>query len=71
MTEVVIVVDLDQVQELVLVETESRCYKCTEYDHFTKDCLTSKLEKGTEQIQQMYNTDEKQTSLKSISERHV
>ena len=25
-----------------------RCYKCREYDHFTKDCLTSKLEKETE-----------------------
>ena len=28
-----------------------RCYKCREYDHFAKDCLTSKLEKETEQMQ--------------------
>ena len=41
-----------------------RCYKCRECDCFTKDCLTSKLEKETEQVQQMYNMDEEQTSLK-------
>ena len=26
-----------------------RCYKCREYDHFAKDCLTSK-QKESEQI---------------------
>ena len=41
MTEVA-VLDLDQVQEQVPVE-RIRCCKCREYDHFTKDCLTSKL----------------------------
>ena len=29
-----------------------RCYKCREYDHFAKDCLTSK-DKESEQTQQM------------------
>ena len=28
-----------------------RCYKCREDNHFAKDCLNSKIEKGTEQIQ--------------------
>ena len=30
-----------------------RCYKCREYDHFAKKCLTYKLEKESEWIQQM------------------
>ena len=36
-----------------------RCYKCREYNHFAKDCPTSKEER--EQIQQMINLDERQT----------
>ena len=43
-----------------------RYYKCQEYDHFVKDCPTSKLEKETKQVQQMYNMDEEQTSLKIL-----
>ena len=31
-----------------------RCYKCREYDHFTKDCLSSKVAKKTDQIQQYF-----------------
>ena len=27
-----------------------RCYKCREYDHFAKDCLTSKIQKETKQV---------------------
>ena len=41
-----------------------RCYKCREYDHFAKDCPTSKIEKEAEQIQEMYNMDKEQTALK-------
>ena len=44
-----------------------RCYKCREYDHFTKDCPTSKEEREIEQIQQMLNLDEEQTSLKMLA----
>ena len=45
-----------------------RCYKCKddEYDHFRKDCPTSKSEKEAEHIQQMFNMDEEQTSLKTL-----
>ena len=39
-----------------------RCFKCREYDHFGKDCPTSKEEREIEQIQQMFNLDEGQTS---------
>ena len=40
-----------------------RCYKCREYNHFIKDCPTSKVEKESEKIQQMYNMDEEQAAL--------
>ena len=44
----------------------TRCYKCREYDHFAKNCPTLQTEKGSEQIQQMYNMDEEQTALKVL-----
>ena len=44
-----------------------RCYKCREYDHFTKDCPTSREEKEIEQLQQMLNLGDEQTSLKSLT----
>ena len=44
-----------------------RCYKCRKYDHFAKDCLTTKEERKIDQIQQMFNLDEKQTSLKTLA----
>ena len=43
-----------------------RCDKCREYDHFTKDCPTSREEKEVEQLQQMLNLEDEQTSLKSL-----
>ena len=48
------------------------CYKCKEYDHFTKDCPTSREEKEIEQLQQMLNLQDEQTSLTpSISNMQV
>ena len=44
-----------------------RCYKCRESDHFATDCPTTKVEKETDQIQQMFNLDKEQTSLKMIA----
>ena len=44
-----------------------RCFKCREYDHFANDCLTTKAEKETDQIQQMFNLDEEQTSFKMLA----
>ena len=44
-----------------------RCYKCQEYDHFAKDCQMIKEERETEQIQQLFNLDEEQTSLKTLA----
>ena len=43
-----------------------RCYKCREYDHFANDYPTLKEEREIEQIQQIFNLDEEQTSLKAI-----
>ena len=40
-----------------------RCYKCREYDHFTKDSPTSR---ELEHLQQMLNLDDEQTSLKPL-----
>ena len=40
-----------------------RCYNCREYDHFTRDCPTSREEREIEQLQQMLNLEEDQTPL--------
>ena len=37
-----------------------RCYKCREYDHFTRDCPTSRGERALDQLQQMLNLEEKE-----------
>ena len=44
-----------QDQEQVTNRDRIRCYKCREYDHFVKDCPTSREEKEIEQFQQMLN----------------
>ena len=40
-----------------------RCYKCREYNHFVRDYPTSREEREIEQLQQMLNLEENQTSL--------
>ena len=42
------------------------CFKCRENDHFAKDCLSSETERGSEQIQQIYNLDKNQTAVKVL-----
>ena len=61
-----VIVGLDQAQELVLID-RIKCFKCREYDHVAKDCPTAKVEKKSEQIQQMYNMDEEQAMLKLLA----
>ena len=43
-----------------------RCYECRKYDHFTKDHPTPREEKELEQLQQMLNPEDEETSLKSL-----
>ena len=40
---------------------------CQEYDCFTNDCPMTKEKGETEQIQQFYNLDEEETSLKALA----
>ena len=35
-----------------------RCYNCREYDHFARDCPTSRQERVIDQLQQMLNLEE-------------
>ena len=37
-----------------------RCYNCREYDHFARDCPTSREERDLEQLQQMLNLEAKE-----------
>ena len=43
------------------------CYKCREYDHFSKDCPSSREEREIEQLQQMLNIDDEETLLKPLA----
>ena len=40
-----------------------RCYNCREYDHFVRDCPTSREDRDIDQLQQMINLEEEQTHL--------
>ena len=40
-----------------------RCYKCREYNHFIRECPTSREEREIGQLQHMLNLEEDQTSL--------
>ena len=37
-----------------------RCYNCREYDHFVRDCSTSREERDIDQLQQMLNLEEEE-----------
>ena len=37
-----------------------RYYNCREYDHFMRDCPSSREERGLEQLQQMLNMEAEQ-----------
>ena len=43
----------------------SICFECREYDHFARDCLTKQGKREMEQIQQMFNLDDEQTSIQT------
>ena len=43
----------------------NRCFECREYDHFARECLTRQEKSEIEQIQQMFNLDNEQTSLQT------
>ena len=40
-----------------------RCYNCREYDHFVRDCPTSREESDLDQLQQMLNLADEQSHL--------
>ena len=40
-----------------------RCYNCREYDHFARDCPSSREERDIDQLQQMLNVEEEQTHV--------
>ena len=42
-----------------------RCFECREYDHFVRECLTKRENREIEQIQQMFNLDDKQTVVQT------
>ena len=42
-----------------------RCYKCREYDHFARDCPSSREERDLEQLQQMLNMEEQNHRIES------
>ena len=49
------------------IEIELGAITVENTNHFAKDCPTSKEDREIEQIQQMFNLDEEQTSLKTLA----
>ena len=45
----------------------NRCYNCREYDHFARDCPTSREERDIDQLQQMLNLEEEEQTHLSTS----
>ena len=41
-------------------------FKCREYDHFADNCPYSDMEGESDQIQQLYNLDESETTLQIL-----
>ena len=64
----VVMVGLDQVQTPVLIETE---LDALHVGNMIKDCPSSQVEKEPEQIQEMYNMDEEQTTLNVFGKRYI
>ena len=47
-----------------------RCYTCREYDHFMRDCPSSREERDLEQLQQMLNMEEQTHRQESPKENY-
>ena len=63
--EVQAIVGPGQNPEIAQIGDTIHCYKCREYDHFARDCPTSREEKEIEQLQQMLNLGDEQTIMPS------
>ena len=42
-----------------------RCFEYREYDHFTRDCPMTQVNREVERIQQMFNMDEDQMMVQT------
>ena len=40
-----------------------RCYNCREYDHFARDCPSSREERDIDRLQEILNLKKEQTHL--------
>ena len=43
-----------------------RCQNCREYDHFERDCPTSREERDIDQLQQMLNLEEEEAEQTNL-----